>query len=81
VGSDIAGDKEAVGHTHRVVDGFVMSKKEQTRRWRLPRSFPHVVPTSFLHATPASFLFGAIWGVVVMWRGTRRQWGVLTTRR
>ena len=30
VGNDIAEDKEALGHTHHVVDQLVMSEKERT---------------------------------------------------
>ena len=58
----MAGDKEAMERTHRVVDELVMSKKEQTRRSPPPRSFPHVLPASSVRATPALFSFSAIQG-------------------
>jgi len=57
----MAGNNEAVGHTHRVVDELVMRKKK--------RGLHHLVhfptsslPASFVRATPASFSFGAIRG-------------------
>ena len=42
----MAGDKEAVGHTQRIVDELAMSKKERTRQSSPPRSFAHILPAS-----------------------------------
>jgi len=50
VGNYMERDKEAVGHTHHVIDKLIMSKKECTRWSPPPCSCLHVLPASFVRA-------------------------------